>query len=251
MRLEYNLRPNVMRTNARYRGPSESEKYHNFVNEIIHDMNLLGRVIDEDKVNAKPGQTNYINDNLAIYFSGDAGQMYSTTPTATTITKLESPAIENVDFANAAWVAHGNCTKTIDTLESNGTGDPCGVSYTLNVQEGQVIYIRALAELVSGTVNGFTIGSSNVNQGEGSTKSFKITSDEAYIGHFIVCRHKESITIDIDVSRGTSTTGKVKLSDVSIFYVSQGSLHLQPVNTVLKSNLNVLEKDIMNIINNM
>lgn len=253
MRIDYTMRPNTIRTNARYRGPSEVSKYHNFVGEVLHDITLLGKIIDTNELNQIKGQSDHIKENLSAYFSGDTGEVYSNTRTATTLIGVDSPLLEEVDFSLPGWIEYGDCVAETNTLQSPGTSDPCGVRYPVGVQEGQVIYIRMFVKLLTGTAQYFTIGSHNVNQGEGSLSTFNINSTGRWVGHYITCKHKEEIDITVDVHRLAQTTfaGKVQISDASIMYVDRRDYNLEPLNIGLKAKLNVLEREIQNIIKNM
>jgi hypothetical protein len=229
------------------------------INEALHDIKLLGKVMDMDNFifALSRGQSNFIYDNLVAYFSGEDRELHANIHSATVLISNEGIAVENTDLMSSDWTTYGNLTRSSDagvvTLNSNNNNDPCGVSYSLNVQEGDVIYIRAFAKRTAGIINNFAIGSSNVNQGLGSTSRFVIDDKGEYVGHFIECQHKETITINIDANNGASTanTGQVAISDLSISYVNRSELYLQPLNTEMKSRVNVLESEIQNIINNM
>jgi hypothetical protein len=259
MRINYELRPTMIKSNARFRGPTESEKYFNTIQEALHDITLLGKVMDMDGFifSLSKGQTNFIRDNMAVYFSGDEAEPYSNESTATVLYSNEGVAVEDTNLVGSGWTAYGQCIRSemsgVTHLTSPGNVDPCGVSYELNVQEGQIIYIRAFVRRVNGNADHFTIGSHNINNGVGSVASFEINPEGMYVGHFLECQHKEGITINIDVNNGATSSydGEVAIDDLSITYVEKSELYLKPINSDIKSRINVLDNEIQNIINNM
>jgi hypothetical protein len=259
MRIDYTLRPTMIKSNARHRGPTESGKYFNTVHEALHDITLLGKIMDRDDFifSLTNGQTNFIEDNIAVYFSGEDRDIYSNVDTATLLIGDEGIAIEDTDLLSGLWTTYGGCQRTLSAgsirLSSPGTTDPCGVKYSLDVQEGQIIYIRAFVKVTSGSAHHFAIGSQNVNNGIGSIVRYDVLPDGLYVGHFIECKQKEGITINIDVNNGAESAfaGEVEISDLSIRYVDRSELYLQPINTDIKAQINVLDSEIQNIIKNM
>jgi hypothetical protein len=249
--LEYRVRPSMIKTNARYRGPSELGKYSNYVNETMHDILLLSRKIDGNK-----GHADQITNNFASYFSGDNKPMTSNEGT-TVLLQEQGKEFTSAELDSTDWVPYGDCsvTKTESgyVLKSNGTSDPSGIYKEVQVSEGQMIYIRMKVKRKSGSANDFRIGSLNVNEQEGSIMKFAVTGTEKYIGHSFLCRQKETIQLNIEV-QGNSTlvqSGEVEITDCTITLIEVDEYKLQPTNTYLKSTINSIEENIKHIINNL
>lgn len=258
MEIKYTLRPTGIRTNARFRGPTESEKYTNFVGEAAHDLDLLGRIIDRDTFifSEAKGQTNFIIDNMAAYYSGENVPVTSNVPTSAWMYTVLGPTglSSNLltwnpyDLASITQTTNGVYRMVID--EGPSAKARQGVDIVFNVVEGDIIHIRLHAKKVSGDISSFGIGSSNVNQGEGSFGIFQVSTDGRYIDHFIECKHKEMISLCI-YPKHNAGTGTVDVTDVQVNYASIDKMNMQPTNTTVKRRINVLEDEIMNIINNM
>jgi hypothetical protein len=256
--MEYKKRPSMIRSNARFRGPTETIKYGNTVNETLHDIKLLGKWIDRDEFifSLTRGQTDFIRDNFAAYFSGDKVTITSSTSTAADLFRQGEAVLPDIKLSDSRWVVYGGCVKgttsTGYSLYSPGTSSPSGVQTTINVQEGQILYLRMKATGSQGSPLGFTIGSRNVNQGEGILVE-QVLDDGDYYGVYITCLHKEDITINIDLYTTGSNLPEVKIdfSDISLTYVERNPYHLQPINSSIKSQINILDEEIQNIIDNL
>lgn len=253
MEINYTIRPTGIRTNARFRGQTESSKYANFVGESAHDLMLLGKIMDKDEFifTYAKGQSDYIVDNMAVYYSGENQPVTSNIPTSTFLHTILGPApLPSLDtWLGATKVSDG--VYRIITIGGRPAAPIQGIMNTLNVVEGDIIHIRMHVKPITGTFTKFGIGSQNVNQGEASFSSYDIGTGK-YIEHFIECKHKEMINIEIypryDDDNGA---GVVEISDVSFSYASRDKYNLQPSNTVMKKRINLLEDEIDNIINNM
>jgi hypothetical protein len=259
MELQYLPRSSITRTNARYRGASELDKYMNFIHEATHDIKIIGNILDRNEFvfNYAKGQTDFINENMSMYYNGNGAVITSNINTASQLTVQRDSLAGNVDLQGSDWTVYGGCTKSgttpIPILTSDGSADPSGLAKTVTVTEGQVVYIRLQVAKTSGAAHHFTIGSANINNNLGSFSTFDLPSDGSsiYIGHFIYCQHKEAITINIDVARGGQAAGVITIKDLSITLVEQSNMKLQPLNTGLKARLNILEEKAKNILNNL
>lgn len=252
--LEYELRPTMIKSNARYRGPSELGKYSNYIGETIHDMKLLGKVMDGD--GDFKGHHQLIEDNFAAYFEGSSSNITSNIESAAFIVEQQGDLIDT-NITKPGWQAYGGCIawKTGDTyyLKSPGTNDPCGISFNVEVQEGQTIYIRMKAKRNTGFTADFRIGSANVNQNEGSTAKFSLNGTARYIGHSFTCKHKEVISINVDIQADASqiVQGIAEFEDFTVTLIDQNNYYMLPLNTSIKSKLRVIEDEVQSIIDNM
>lgn len=256
------LTSSVLRTNARFRGPTELNQYINLVNETVHDMKILGTILDRDDFifSYERGQTDFIEDNMLLYFSGFSGFMSSITSsidTAGTLVKQGNPFIENVDLLAPEWLLYGEClrggTSQKTTLASPNTTTPSGISHAIEVQEGQNIMIRMAVRNITGESNDITIGSQDINNGAGSTKKFVVKNSygPTYISHVIEPKHKGNITLSLEVKNSVSGIGKVEIEELSVTLLEKEKVSLQPLNRTMKSRVNALSSEIKNIINNL
>lgn len=259
MEIKNELKPSLMRTNARYRGPTESEKYTNMMGEIAHDIKLLSTKLDRNEFifNLEKGQSDFIRNNMAVYFNGENKALTSTIGTAAKIIGLQEEVLPLNDIGNAAWTVYGGCVKggtvTERTLQSPGTQTPSGVNQRIAVVEGQILYFRIKVRLLAGEGQFLSIGSSDVNNGEGVLHSFTLPAGGSYVyvGVMIPCKFKETITLNIDVARGGTATAKIGISELSVNNVLLEELHLESANVAMKRRINALEEEIQNIMNNM
>lgn len=259
MIIKNNLRPTTIRTNSRFRGPTELEKYANFVLESVHDLKLLGGVMDRNEfVDGHRGQTDYIDDNFVAYVGGGT-PITANINTASTIYSPLGDVFQNVDPKSVDWTSYNGCTKTATTtgvrLVGDGLLQPAGIQIQKYVEEGEILYVRMGVKLISGDGTAFTIGSHDINQGEGDLKKIKLPSNGSiiYVDKRLYCKHREPITINIDVYNlpDMLRPATVEVFDVEIKYLSEEKVTVVPTNTVIKSQINALENKIKNIINNI
>jgi hypothetical protein len=258
MIIKNNLRPTTIRTNSRFRGPTELEKYSNFILETVHDLKLLGSVMDRnDFIDGDKGHTDFIDDNFIAYVSGGT-PIRANVNTASTLYSPIGNVFDEVNLIENTWTTYGGCTKAqvLDGVRLIGDGllQPAGVGIQKYVEEGDIIYLRMGVKLISGNGSAFTIGSHNINQGDGDTKKIQLPQNGSiiYVDKRLYCKHREPITINIDVYNlpETLTPATVEISNVEIKYLREEQVNVLPTNTVIKSKINVIESKIDNIINN-
>lgn len=259
MILKNSYRPTMMRTNSPFRGPTEINKYSNFILESVHDMKLLGAMMERnDYIQGHKGQADFIYDNFAAYISGDA-PVRANMATAGVIRHPQGDVLDSMDLMDLNWVAYGGCTRAETesgvTLQTTGIQDPSGIATQKIVEEGQIIYIRLAVKLLSGQGEAFSVGSHDINQGEGDMKKFKIPQNGStiYLDKRLYCKHREPISINIDVHNlpDMLEPTKVEISHVEIKYLSENDVSVTPIDTSLKTRVNSLEDRIQNIINNI
>jgi hypothetical protein len=251
MRLDNDLKPTITRLNARFRGPTESEKYFNLIQGTAHDTLLLSKVMDEDT-----GQGAAIRNNLAIYFSGEDLPVASNIPTTTTIATVTDPVFLSnnlsTEWNKISGVDITNPSNGVYTIATTGTTPPPmqGIIRSVAVIEGQIILIRMAIKKLSGSLDSFKFGSHNVNNGEGSMLSYIPIDTYENITYTIYCKHKEVIDLSIRIRDG-SGLGEVEIKDFEVLYLDVRDFYLEALNSTIKSKVNVLEKEIQNIINNI
>lgn len=254
--LQYKLRPNSIRTNAPYRGPTDMIQYTNFLFESLHDINLLGKILDRDEDQKIKGQSDFIRENFAAYFSGEDSEIRSNTQTATKMFEQKQTIRDGV-LDNENWMSYGGCTVAKSSegyiLTSDGSQEKSGILSRLEVQEGQVLSIRMKAKVVNGEANHFRIGSLTVNSNEGATKTFSLSKEEKWVGLYFECREKESISINIEVIGDAEIVkaGQVEIKDFSISLLDTNDYYLEPTNTRMKSKVNQMNEEIQNILSNL
>lgn len=259
MIIKNHLRPTTIRTNSRFRGPTELGKYTNFILESVHDMKLLGSVMDRNEfIEGHKGQTDYIQDNFVSYVNGGR-PITSNIQTASTLYSPGKDVFDEVDLMSTDWTASTGCTKSTGeegvVLTAQGVYDPEGIARQLYVEEGDIIYIRVGVRVLSGETTTFTLGSHDMNQGEGDIKKFEIPKNGStiYVDKRLYCKHREPISINIDVHNVPDILEDVTVEVVAIqiCYLSENQVTVQPVNTIMKSKVNTLQDQIKNMINNV
>jgi hypothetical protein len=258
-------RPTMMKTNSRYRGMTEREKYGNYVGEAIHDLRLLGKLMHGDEIMEEYGQEYNIKDNFSTYVTGEGDVLKSNIETATKLCgslddiKSGSDNIANLIPSNA-WSAYGGCTKTETSngisLASDGFFGASGIGNQVSVEEGQIIYIRmAIKKTGVSLVEDFAIGSTDINQGQGDITKFKIPENGStiYIDKRLYCMHREPVTLSIDVQHMPEELGEpeVEISEVEIKYMTENNMSIGSLDGEVKPRINLLEDQIKNIIKNL
>jgi hypothetical protein len=260
MEINYELKPTLVRTNSRHRGPTESEKYSNFIGETVHDLKLLGMTLDRNDFffASARGQSDFIQDNMALYFSGENREISSNIGTSGKIIKVLGPVFDQIDLTT--WTPLVSTVSKINNdtfqivMSGSASAENRGVSKTLNVLEGQIIKMTGYFKDISGNPNSSGLGSLDANQGEGSyTIIDPVAGDYSIVEHYIYCTQKETLTLHILGKKlaDSSGLGTVEVKDISIDYVEMNTYNLEATNTSIKSKINVLEDEINNILNNL
>jgi|GEM_PF-2542842 len=264
MFLRNQLRPTMIRTNARFRGPTEIEKYHNMVLEAIHDMKLLGTILDGNEM-AEPevkGHSDYIYENFSAYVSGTtldgeipkvASHIASSSVLYYPIGEVFPPRLDLMD--PTVWSTSLGVTRQLTNgvvrLHSQALTDPAGIYATKQVEEGDIIYIRLGIKVISGTIDTFAIGSRNINQGQGDMTKFQIPKNGStiYIDKRLYCQHRESITINIDLHNIPNILAPVEVEIVHpmIVFLREQEVGLTPM-MQLKSKVRHLEEQLNHLL---
>ena len=85
------LKPSLIKTNARYRGPTELDKYLNSIHETVHDLRLLARTIDSNGRSLTDiGHREAIYSNMAYCVNGMVWKPIIKVPTVTTFCSTDS-----------------------------------------------------------------------------------------------------------------------------------------------------------------
>lgn len=75
--------PSLIKTNARYRGSTESDKFINMMQEIAHDLKLMCYKIDGNELNAENiGHREAVCGNMEYYIVGEGTKTMIEVPTA-------------------------------------------------------------------------------------------------------------------------------------------------------------------------
>lgn len=251
--------PTMIRRNARYRGPTELNKYGNLIQEAVHDMKMLGSIMDRNDYAKREGHSDFIRNNFSKYVGGGEGTILSNTPTASTLCHPFRDVEIPTDLSNQSWVSYGSASKAVVGgkvhLSSDGSVDPSGVRNELMVEEGDIIYIRVGVRLLSGDGSAFTIGSENINQGEGDFTSYELNENGSiiYVDKRLYCDQREPIIVNIDLHRipDNLSSVSVEIESVEMKYMTEAKLGLQPINTEMKSRINVLKDKMENAMKNV
>jgi hypothetical protein len=170
MELKKRLRPTMMNSNARQRGPTDSLVHVNMINEALHDIILLGRVLDEEQDQA--GQSTYIRNNFITYVNGGGEPISSNIASSSSMYVKAEPILKNSVKVSELinWTNFGGCTKTSVgngvQLVSDGTAKPSGIYMEIQVEPGDVFMMRFAVTKRTGFSADHTvkIGSTNVNK---------------------------------------------------------------------------------------
>lgn len=239
----------MIKYNSRYRGPSEIHKYGNYINETIHDLKLLGSILDRNEiVEDGRGQSDFIYDNFIDYMNGMQAPLTSSITSSSILDKKGKDLYNDLDFGGDTWVIYGNATKSIDngivTLTSPGTLDPAGMQRVTGVESGDIIYVRVGVQLVSGDGSAFSIGSHDINSNEGAIKkvALPVNGDTIYVDNRLYCRYRESIHINIDIHNTPSQLNPavIKITSCEIKYLYENPVQLTPPHDNLLTSLNNL-----------
>jgi len=110
-------------------------------------------------------------------------------------------------------------------------------------------------KLLSGSGAAFSLGSHNINQGDGDIRKYEIPQNGSiiYVDKRLYCKHREPITLNIDVHYAPETlaAAAVEITDVEIRYMSENNMTVAGTDSSLKPAINNLEDKIQNIINNI
>lgn len=252
------IQPTIIRKNARFRGPTGLSDYSNYLLETIHDMKLLGGTMDRNEnIPGHRGQSDHIKDNLKAYLHGDAA-ITASVDSATVLFHVTEPVQKNMDIMSTDWADYGSVERSSlqvpgALLSSPGLLDPAGVSTQLIGEEGDIFYLRMKVVHKSGNTLGFSIGSHNINYGEGDMerKTISQNSTTNYVDKRLYCKHRGPFTVNIDVHNLPDflEPGAVEISELSIHYAEEHHLSVSPVDTEIKSRVNQLESKLKNIIN--
>lgn len=282
MELKKRYRSTMMRTNARFRGPSSSLDYTNMVNEALHDMILLGQVLDEKRYTEEkngverevllPGHSTYLRNNFSWYVNGESegdGVVSSNIESATSLyVKNKEVTTEGGVKASdlSSWVSYGGCTTTTafnETYNTNGTilttdglQTPAGIQIDIPVEEWDVILLRMAVAKIDGTIESVEIGSDGILLDDGSqrNRSFSVFAlphydSMGYIDHIIECQHRGVMTLQINILHsGLNHNGSFEIFYPEVQKMNKKDLGLVPVNTDIKARTNNLEAEIKNLL---
>lgn len=251
------MRPSIIRTNSRYRGPTGLGNYSNFLLESIHDMKLLGATLDRNEnIEGHKGQTDHIKDNFSAYLHGDA-DITASADSATILFHTTRPANVSTDLMSGDWAVYGSASRSSSdeatVITSPGLLDPAGIGAQLLGEEGDIFYIRMKVKHIEGDTSGFSIGSHNINYGEGDVENKQIPQNGTtiYVDKRLYCRHRGPFTVNIDVHNTPDQLemGRIEVSEVSIHYAEEHHLAMAPIDMEMKSRARHLEARLKSIIN--
>jgi hypothetical protein len=113
------LKPSLIRTNARYRGPTELEKHINMTHEVLHDLRLLCYKVDSNENDPTSiGQAEAIRDNAVYYITGRQGKTMIHVPTATTLCNTDGESVERFQSISPTVTTDQSIKSRISALES-------------------------------------------------------------------------------------------------------------------------------------
>lgn len=256
MELKKNLRPTMVKTNARFRGLTSSLDYVNMVNEAVHDITLLGKTLDEtDEVK---GQSTFIRNNFNQYVSGVEEEPVSNIPSSSVMYAVKEDVLRSGNpVANLLlWEKFGGCTTTeIDNgyrLAADGTMTASGIRIAIDVEPGDLIMMRFAIAKESGFVeaNEIRFGSPDVNNiGNFHEYTLSLANHIGYVDRVIECLYRESIHLEIGLIYDGFVLGGGTADFLypEIRKVHRREVSLLPMNLGMKDRINNLDIEIKNL----
>lgn len=240
MKIENGHRLSVHRFNAPYRGVSSAQDFANQVAAVAHDMTYMSRV---SGLVGQEGHAQQQDESFDALYLGE-GSLTTTMNTVGKYCNIKRKDVLTADLMNASWVAYGGATKQKTgkgfSLKTNGTGSPAGVKATLQVQAGQVLYIRARVKSVS-TKSNIAIGSGRINNGGTDLKKQTLfaTDGSLCIDKRLYCRSSELIDVTLDVTRDPSvlTAEEIVVEDFHVHLLNEVEVGVPGIDNVLKPRL--------------
>lgn len=112
-------KPSLIKTNARYRGPTESNKYINLIHETLHDLRLLCYKIDSnEKDRNNIGQKEAIEANMKYYITGRQGKTMIDVPTVTTFCSKDNQVSQRFQSISPTESSDKSIKTRISAMES-------------------------------------------------------------------------------------------------------------------------------------
>jgi hypothetical protein len=112
-------KPSLIKTNARYRGPTELEKFINMIHEVVHDLRFLCYKIDtNDNDISYVGHKDAIESNMYYYIAGQTYKPMIKVPTATTLCNSESSVTRNFQSLSSISSENKSIKSRISVLDA-------------------------------------------------------------------------------------------------------------------------------------
>lgn len=257
MELKKRLRPTMINTNARFRGPTESLKHVNMVNETVHDLILLSSVLNGNE--KRIGHSDLIKNNFSKYVNGVESPTASNIESASTIyTKGENLTTNDWELHKLELWATTSGLSIAKNEESYivdvaGTVKPAKMYVDIEVDVGDILFMRVgiIHSSQDQKLTSIKIGSENVNQNVPSFLEYPLPKNASigYIDHMIECLYRETITLEINVlpAEAVSNSGQITILFPEMKKLHKREVKLIPTNTEIKARLNDLEAEIENL----
>lgn len=245
------LRTSVEKSNARYRGVTEKTEYTNYVLSAVHDMKLLGKVLDTDEYNpAYIGQSDAIESNFANMLYGSKEPIISNTKEVVTIYHPTENLFPTNDLMDTKWTVYGECTKRLTedktvVLTSTGRQQNAGIRRTVDGKEGDIYYIRVAIKLIDGATDSFSIGSENINFGKEDVSKQKLEKDVVlFMDKRLYCKERTEIVLNIDVNRLSTnlSVASVEVLEAEIRRMEESEVSIAPIQTKLRVESNRMKE---------
>lgn len=240
MKIENGHRLSVHRFNAPYRGVSSAQDFANQVASVAHDMTYMSRV---SGLIGETGHLQVQDESFNALYLGE-GDVATTLSTVGTYCNIKRKDVLTSDLLNTAWTSYGGTTKTKSgrgvSLKTNGSASPAGVKATLQVQAGQILYIRMRVKSVS-TKSHIAIGSGRINNGLTDLKNQTLFASDGFlcIDKRLYCPSSELIDVTLDVTRDPSvlTAEEIVVEDFHVHLLNEVAVGVPGIDNVLKPRL--------------
>ena len=241
-------RLSVEKINAPFRGVTSREDFTNANAAIVHDLIYNQRISGyKDGVRGHKQQE---EDNFSLIYHGEGYNATSSLPSAGKYIKANENLLISSNLIDTNWTTF-NATKTLVgenkiQLSSNGLLDPAYISSQLEVNPGDIIYLRFKLKKILGNADSVYIGVDIINNNDSDLKRFNLTKNNTsqYYDKRLYCRSKETLTIKIyihkDPEKLEPTT--IELEDFSIQYLTETEVSLSGIDKAMKINLNEIEQ---------
>lgn len=240
MKIENGHRLSVHRFNAPYRGTSSAQDFMNQIGAVAHDMTYMSRV---SGLIGEVGHAQQQENSFTGLYLGE-GEISSNMNKVGTYCSVKKKDVLTKDLMASTWVAYGGAVKAVSgrgvSIKGNGSVSPVGVKASLQVQAGQILYIRMKVRSVS-TKSHIAFGSGRINSGGKDLRAETIFAADGsfYVDKRLYCPSSEMIDVTLDVTRDPDVLAaeEIVVEDFHVHLLSETPVGVPGIDNVLKPRL--------------
>lgn len=240
MKIENGHRLSVHRFNAPHRGTSSAQDFTNQIAAVAHDMTYMSRV---SGLIGSEGHAQQQQESFNGLYLGE-GSVSSNLNKVGVYCSIKRKDVLPSDLLSSTWMTYGGVTKAQNgrgvSLKANGTSSPAGVKASLQVQAGQIVYIRLKVKSISATSH-IGVGSARINNGgkDMRTETIFATDGSFYVDKRLYCPSSETIDVTLDVIRDPDVLAaeEIVVEDFHVHLLSEIPVGVPGIDNVLKPRL--------------